>query len=134
MDNIRRFDWRTRLDEYRASCERASFEWGRLDCALFVAGAVKVMTGIDLADGLRGQYATEQEGLTLVRRLGFASHVDVFARALPRSRRLRPGDVALVAHEGGETLGIVQGRGIYVMTPTRLGMVPRRMASGGFSV
>lgn len=30
------------------------FSWGKFDCGLFVCDCVKAMTGVDLADGIRG--------------------------------------------------------------------------------
>lgn len=53
---IRRDDWEPRLAEYLADCTDAKFQWGKMDCALFAAGAVLAMTGSDPAAAFRGRY------------------------------------------------------------------------------
>lgn len=124
MASPRFVDWQQKLSAYIAQCQDTPFEWGQLDCALFVAGAVQTITGMDLADGLRG-YTTESEGLSRVRSKGFVDHVDVFAKALPETDQPWRGDIVVLATEtGGEAVGIMQGRGAYVMTPIRLGLLP----------
>ncbi|WP_375175577.1 hypothetical protein [Pseudooceanicola sp.] len=102
------------------------FEYGRADCALFAAACVKTMTGADPARGLRG-YRTESEGLRKVQAKGFASHVAVFEAFLAPTDRPRVGDVAIVDLDGQEATGIVQGRGVYLMSIDHgLVVVPRR--------
>lgn len=53
---IRRADWEQRLAAYLAGCEGAAFIWGKMDCALFAAGAVLAMTDFDPAAAFRGRY------------------------------------------------------------------------------
>ncbi len=84
------------------------------------------MTGADPARGLRG-YRTESEGLRKVQAKGFASHVAVFEAFLAPTDRPRVGDVAIVDLDGQEATGIVQGRGVYLMSIDHgLVVVPRR--------
>lgn len=125
-------DWDVRLQAYIFAVQDAVFEHGALDCALFVAGAVNVMTGVDLAKGLRG-YKTEAEGLARVRAKGFKDHVDVFAKSLPVATRLQVGDVAVLEEGDRRAVGIVFGPRIYVMRH-RLAVTRLDHAVGGFSV
>lgn len=53
---IRRGDWEQRLAAYLAECDGAEFIWGKMDCALFAAGAVLAMTDVDPASAFRGRY------------------------------------------------------------------------------
>ena len=126
-------DWRVRFGAYITSVKNQPFEWGKLDCALFAAGAVKAQTGLDLAVDFRG-YRTELGGLRKARKLGFADHVDVFARALPSADRLRVGDIAIIQEDGRRALGVVQGRGVYAMQIDGLAFLDHSAVVGGFRV
>lgn len=131
---MRFLGWRVRLQAYLTDWQGAEFRYGKHDCALFAAGAVQAMTGRDLARGLRG-YRTEAGGVRKVRKAGYRDHVDVFGQNLPAAERLRVGDVAVVESDGGLALGVVQGRGVFVMRPDQgLTMVPLSYAVRGFAV
>ena len=131
---MRRSDWTVRLQDCITRWRAAPFQYGKHDCALFAAAAVHAMTDVDLARGLRG-YRTEAGGLKKVRAAGFENHVDVFRKALTSSDQLRAGDIAVLDTPEGEALGVVQGRGVYVMTPTRgLALVPRSWIKTGMTV
>lgn len=67
---IRRSDWEQRLAGYLAECEGAEFAWGRMDCALFAAGAVLAMTGIDPAAAFRGRYRSVAGSVRALRLYG----------------------------------------------------------------
>ena len=55
---LRRFDnWPELLAAFLAQHRNTPFDWGRFDCALFAADAIHVMTGTDLAEPFRLQYA-----------------------------------------------------------------------------
>ena len=114
-------DWQTRLTGYLARCAGAPFEWGRQDCALFLAGAVEAMTGADFARPYRGNYQSAGEGRALLRQNGFASHVDLARRTLPGKHRSRaaPGDGAILRARGGIMLGVFQGPQVYVLRADR---------------
>jgi hypothetical protein len=128
-------DWQTRLAAYLAEVRDVPFAYGFNDCALFVAGAVKAMTGDDPARGLRG-YRTMAGGQKKLKDAGFADHVALAASLLPTIPLFEamPGDVVAVKVEGGLALGIVQGRMIYLVTPEGLGLVPRSEAVRAFRV
>lgn len=125
-------DWRTQLSEYLADTRGQGFRWGKLDCALFVAGAVEAMTGEDLARGWRG-YRTEAEGRRALDAKGFGSHVDLVASLLTECHpsEAMPGDVVLTDENA---LGILQGRLIYCMSPSGLTLLPRDAAARAFHV
>ena len=114
-------DWRPRLEAYVREVRGVPFAWGKLDCALFVAGAVQAMTGVDVAHGWRG-YRTQVAGLRKLAAAGFDTHADLVASILPEFHpsQVQMGDVVLIAG----ALAIVQGRFAYAIGPAGLGLIP----------
>jgi len=53
-------DYGIRLRTYLAEHRTEPFEWGKNDCMLFVADCIERMTGVDVAESLRGAYSDEQ--------------------------------------------------------------------------
>lgn len=119
----RRPDWRAQLRVYVESVRGLAFVWGQMDCALFVAGAVEAMTGIDHTDGLRGKYDTAASALRTVRMLGYIDHVDMARakfdeikdRGRPAPHLAQVGDIAVIPTPAGAALGIVQGPRVFAM-------------------
>lgn len=138
MNAIARYpDWRARLTAYLAAGAREPFAYGRHDCALFAAGAVAAMTGIDLAAPFRGRYRSLRGGLRVMRAAGYADHVALAAAHLPACdpARALPGDLAVFDTPDGRALGVVQGPGVYVLGPSgALSIMPRTAASGALTV
>jgi hypothetical protein len=132
-EEMRRADWQNRLTDYLRERHRLPFEYGKWDCALFAAGAVKAMTGKDPMRGLRG-YKSLTAGLRKAKAKGHADHVAavaaMFAEVPPSMAA--PGDIAIV--DGGKSIGIVQGASIYVITESGLGLVPLTAAERAFRV
>ncbi|MDP2738703.1 MAG: hypothetical protein Q8O82_08385 [Pseudorhodobacter sp.] len=130
-------DWQPRLLAFIASSVARPFVYGQHDCALFAAGAVQAMCGVDLAAAWRGHYATRLGGIRALRRAGFRDHIDVAARQFAEvaAAAARVGDLAVVAGDDGPALGLVQGPMIYVLRPGGgLGLVPLASATRIFRV
>ena len=129
-------DWHARLVAYLAAAARTPFDPGRHDCALFASGAVEAVTGMDLAEGWRGRYRTLAGGRRVLKRAGFADHIDLAARCLEEVpvSWARPGDIAAVPSADGPALGVVQGGAVYVIGPAGIGLVPLRDATRAFRV
>lgn len=133
-------DWQARLVAYLAGIAARPLDYGVHDCGLgLAAGAVEAMTGIDHAAPFRGRYTTLRGGLRILRKAGYANHVEYAALVL--GREVHPafaqmGDICVVPDEltGGQALGVVQGEGLYVLTPQRLGVVPRQYMARAFGV
>jgi hypothetical protein len=123
---MRRGDWKESLVGYLAEAARKPFAFGRHDCALFAAGAVAAMTGVDLAADWRGRYRTERGGLRMLRAAGYRDHAE-FAAAhfseVPVAMAW-PGDLAQLDLGAVPVLGVVQGAGIYVLRPEGIATVP----------
>jgi hypothetical protein len=132
---MRRADWQARLTDYVISVQGASFRPGRLDCALFAAGAVRAMTGRDHARGFRG-YRTLAGGARRLQARGFEDHVALVAARLEEvpPAFAQAGDLAVIPTGEGPALGIVQGEQVYVMRPDGLGLVSRLDAARAFRV
>ena len=59
-------NWPRALDAYVEACRHRPFTWGRHDCLLFAAGAVKAIAGADPAKGKRGKYRSEAGAQKLI--------------------------------------------------------------------
>ena len=62
--------WEADLAAYIAANRDEPFEWGRLDCALFFAGACLAMTGFDPGEPFRGKYTTELGAAKALKKFG----------------------------------------------------------------
>lgn len=128
----RRKDWSNRLVGYLDQVKSELFDYGTNDCALFCAGAVEAMTGVDFAKDFRG-YETRDEGIAKMNALGFADHIAFVADKFEECSILEANEGDLVVVEEA-ALGIVQGRGVYVLTPGGLGLVRLIAANRAFRV
>lgn len=135
---MRRYSyWRTALADYLHRVSGEPFVPGRHDCALFAAGAVDAMTGEDFAADYRGRYKTLAGGYRLLKKRGFESHADLAASIFEEIHpsHAMVGDIAAVNGDGGIALGIVQGEGVYVLSPEgRIDTVPLLNAIRAFRV
>ena len=126
--------WQIRLAAYLNDCSRRQLAYGQHDCALFAAGAVQAMTGIDLADGWRGRYSTLRGGLRVLRAQGYRDHIALAAAHLPEIAAPRPGDLAAIDTPDGPALGVVQGAMVYVLGDADLSLLPISAARRFFEV
>lgn len=118
-------EWHSRLSDYIDSVRHRPFVYGEHDCALFAAGAIEAVTGIDPAAALRGKYKTRLGGLRLLKKLGFANHAEFAASLFEEMHpsRAQIGDIAAIELGGGAiSLGVVQGTRIFVLRPDVQGM------------
>lgn len=67
----RRIDWEARLGAYLDSVRDVPHSYGRHDCAIFTANAVKAQTGRDFARGMRGRYKSAATSIRFVHSLGY---------------------------------------------------------------
>lgn len=104
---------------------------------MFAAGAVEVMTGTDLARGWRG-YRTLAEGERRLRAAGVDGLEAMVASRLPEVAPAfaQVGDVAMMRADGytGIALGIVQGEGVYVVSPGGAAVISRMLMERAFRV
>ena len=105
----RKENWQACLKEFIRAESGKPFKYGKLDGAMFTAGAVEAMTGVDLARGYRG-YKTAKGGLRKIAAKGhksLAGPFEVLKEITPFAARV--GDVVVVDGSDGDCLGIMQG-------------------------
>lgn len=128
---IRLSDWRMRLQAYLQEVARTPFEPGKNDCALFLAGGVNAICGVDFAADYRGRYTTITGGLRVLRKHGHEDHIALAKEHLTEKpvAFANVGDGAVVVDGNEPALGIVQGPSVFVLTEGGLGHVPLTSAS-----
>lgn len=121
------------LHAYLDRARSKPFRAGQHDCALFVAGWVKIATGVDHARGWRGKYRSIKKGRDLLRQMGHDDHVSMAAHLLSEvpPSMAQTGDLAVIE---GNALGIVADERVFVLGIDGLGHVSRRRAERAFSV
>lgn len=100
-------DWEQRLSDYLISKRHEPFQYGKHDCAHFVAGAVEAITGENPMSDIAREYNSEFSSLRVLKELGF-DNVEQFTDSKFTSILVgfaQTGDIAL--HDG--SLGIVLG-------------------------
>src|SRR5690349_5769964 len=114
MSNPTRFsDWTDRLSTYVDRCRDERFKWGKHDCLLFAAGAVKALTGECVGDEWEGRYSTKREAAALIRELGFKSYRQAVTAKLGKSFHpalAQRGDIVM---RGRSVLGVCLGKYSY---------------------
>lgn len=125
----RKKDWRIRLSRYLSDIRSEPFEYGKHDCALFAAGAIKAITGKDIAKEWRGKYSSLEESRKTLREIGVRNHINLAKRLLHKTDEPVAGDIAIVNTEEGQALGVVQGQYIYIPTGRGWGLIPLDRAS-----
>lgn len=123
-----------KLIDYVAQVRAKRFRPGEHDCAIFVNGWVRMVTGEDHSRGLIGTYKTLEAGRAALRVQGLADHIALAASVLDEipPAMARTGDLAVV---NGDALGIVSADVIFVLHPhDGLGHVGRMLADRAFKV
>lgn len=116
--------WERRLAAWLQAQRDIHYDWRR-HCLIFCAGAVRAVTGKDLARGRRGRASTKHGALRRLKALGFDSPAALIDSLLPARAPgfARRGDLVMdadgipgvclgdrAAYAGPEGLAIVPGR------------------------
>jgi hypothetical protein len=111
--------WEIALERYIVEHTNTPFDYGTFDCALFAAGSVLAITGIDIAADYRTRYSTEDEARAILAEVTGAPDATVetslddaatkfdFISALPSVYFAQRGDVISLKVDGSPSLGIV---------------------------
>lgn len=118
-------DWEPRFAAYISAVASRPFRAGRHDCALFAAGGIDALTGINPAADWLGRYSSQRAGIDLIRGTGYRDHVDFAARHFPAITRAEalPGDLVVIRAGRQRALGLLQGAAVYVPGRRGLGLV-----------
>jgi hypothetical protein len=136
-------DWRARLGHHGRASARCPFAWGAHDCALFAAGAVQAITGLDIAAEWRGRYTTARGAMRVLRRDGGDGLVGLAQARFDEIpvATAQVGDLAVLPSESDDrragfdhVLGVVIGEHIWVLRPDGLGAVGLLQAERAFAV
>lgn len=123
-------DWQSKLTDYLLNAERVPFRYGHQDCGLFVAGAIRAMTGIDVASTLRG-YTNRTEAFRRIAALCGQTTMEAVAgyiaaaHGIPEAPILlaQRGDAVMLRSGRRSSLGIVAMHGTEILTPYRSGLL-----------
>lgn len=120
----RLLDWEARLAAYLSEVADLPMAWGRHDCALHAANAIRAVTGEDHAAPYRGRYQTELGAARALRRQGFASVEAQFDALFPAivPAFAQRGDIVL----RGDAVGVCIGaEALFVGEEALAGAAPR---------
>ena len=121
-----------KLNAYFEAVRARRFAPGSHDCALYVAGWVRVATGIDHAQQWRGRYTSLSDGDEMLKSEGFESHIELAASILTEipPALAQTGDLASI----GNAMGIFSSDRIFVLRSDGLATVSRLQAQRAFTV
>lgn len=136
---MRHSDWPSRLYAAIKARQRTPFAYGRHDCCLAACDLVAAMTGIDLAEGLRGYRSREEaealitsNGGSVQAMTGRACAEHGFPEVPPEAAQR--GDLVLVDYEGAPALGIVDEPGVRVAGYVGWAVLPRNIVRAAWRV
>ena len=126
--------WRTRFDALVRERMNTPFAWGRHDCCLWAADAVRVVSGVDPAPDVRETYQTAVQAAQTLRRMGGLAAVAARAGAPIAPLYAGTADIGLVSVEGRESLAVCAGPVWLVPGNTGLAAVALAAASQAWRV
>lgn len=112
---IRRLqDWPSALFAYVEDRRNEPFQWGRMDCCMFAAGAIEAMTGVDATASFPAYEDEFDAKAILAAHEGLESLVEVQCQKLgftelPTPRKAQRGDLVLFDNAGNPAIGICIG-------------------------
>lgn len=121
-------DWPSRLHTFLEAARGRPFSWGRWDCCILAADAVKILTGSDPLTPFRGRYRSARGAVRLLKPLGGLVGGCTTLLGVPITPLLaQRGDVVLIeapAGAGGPlACGVVDLTGRAVACPGETGLL-----------
>ena len=105
-------DWVSRLDLFVQSHSQCCFEYGVLDCALYVCDAIRSMTGVDVGEAFRETYHSKKDAALIVKEYGGLEEIgDTIAKGYGMhavaSNFAGRGDPVVFIYEGVQSFGFI---------------------------
>lgn len=136
-------DWQTRLSNYLNQAANTEFEYGVLDCGLFVADCIVAITGLDVASELRG-YASRAEAFARIEALCGTPSMEAVAAYLAERYGFdevpvgsaQRGDAVVIKRGRASSLGIIAMHGTEILTPYKDGIarLPLNLATHAYRI
>lgn len=109
-------NWQTQLIKFIQHNRDRPFEWGSFDCCLFVADAINLMTGRDIAADFRGRYRSKSGATRALKKYGKGSIKATFEHLLGKAQtgiHFKRGDICLINTPEGDAVGIYLGEVVW---------------------
>lgn len=121
------------LKDYVAPWRESAFEPGKVDCAQFARGWVRLVTGQDVGGDVT--YTTLADGVRTLRDVGIRDHIALAAQTLPEVHPAfaQEGDIAVVSTGEGDALAILAGEIVYALDHQGLRAIPRSTMTRAFA-
>ncbi|MET0376885.1 MAG: hypothetical protein ABW128_21845 [Rhizorhabdus sp.] len=103
-------DWEERLALYLDTRADMPFRWGHHDCALFAAGAVKAMSGVDPAEVFRDKYDTSAGAALALREHGAGTLLRTCVEWFGASKHISQAKRGDLVMRNRTTLGVCVGQ------------------------
>jgi len=112
-------NWEHRLDQAINRGHTTKFEWGKHDCAIFVADTVLLLTGNDYAEPFRNKYTNQRGAYKILKKLtgvddwrhGLAQWMEMTGLEAVEAGHAQRGDVVLANTDDGPALAVVGNPG-----------------------
>ena len=128
-------EWFAALDGFFSSKEDTPFEWGTHDCCTFAADWVKLATGIDPMEDLRGLDSAIAAHRALSEAGGMLAAVDLRMGPHLTGPFAHAGDVAMTTSEtGSKVMAVCVGAHLAVPGVVGLQLVPVQQAEATWRV
>lgn len=133
---MRQNNWNNNLSGLVRARKHTPFKWGENDCCTFMADAVKIITGNDIAVGYRGTYTDAASAQKVIDKFsGLENLLTHFFGQPHGANNAKRGDVVtFTADNGAECVGVVCGTLIAAPGDAGLNMFDIRLAKKSWRV
>lgn len=125
--------WDTKaFHDYLVNTANSEFKWGEIDCCLFPANCVQVITGTDIASDFRSKYTDETSAFALIKSVtGGATVADAAAYCAKKHGLIeyqhplmaKRGDLVVISNNNTLLCAIVHLNGRHVVTVGEKGLL-----------
>lgn len=122
--SIRRCEnWKSELDEFIRQNFNRKFKWGSWDCCLFVVGAVKSMSGVNIGEWFEGKYHDKRTAFVAIREFCDGDLIDMVDKTADtygfksiNNLLASFGDIVVCDDGYKDIMGVCVGHSVLVLT------------------